>query len=141
MKKIVVCGSMNFAKEMLGVKAELTRNGFEAILPTDTEFLSQDEKLCSRMEKASRKVAINAICKHYHKIEKSNGILVLNYDKNGIANYIGANTFLEMGFAHVLNKPIFVLNPLPDMDYLKDELESFSPVILEGDLSKISFID
>lgn len=141
MKKIVVCGSMKFAKEMLEIKSRLSNIGFETLLPTDTEVLSQDEKLSGRIEKASRKVAINAICKHYHKIEKSNGILVLNYDKNGTANYIGANTFLEMGFAHVLKKLIFVLNPLPDMDYLKDELESFSPVILEGDLSKISFTD
>ena len=54
-------------------------------------------------------------------IQKSDAILVLNLTKNGIENYIGGNTFLEMGFAHVLEKKIFVYNKLPDVGY-KDEI-------------------
>lgn len=34
----------------------------------------------------------------------SDAILVLNYDKKGIKNYIGGNTLMEMGFAHVHDK-------------------------------------
>jgi predicted RNA-binding protein with PUA domain len=63
-------------------------------------------------------------------------ILILNLEKNNIKGYIGGNTFLEMGFAHVLNKKIFLLNEIPEMGY-KDEIVAMKPVILEGDLNRI----
>jgi predicted RNA-binding protein with PUA domain len=66
----------------------------------------------------------------------SDAILVLNFDKNGVKNYIGGNTLMEIGFAHVHDKKIFLLNPIPDMPY-KDEIEATDPVVLSGDLSKI----
>ena len=65
-------------------------------------------------------------------------ILVANYEKNGVPNYIGANTFLEIGFAHVLGQKIFLLNPLPENSYIKTELEAVRPVVIHGDLSKIA---
>jgi predicted RNA-binding protein with PUA domain len=62
--------------------------------------------------------------------------LVVNEDLNGIKGYIGGNSFLEMGFAHVLNKKIFLLNPISEMGY-EDEIVAMKPVILNGDLDKI----
>jgi hypothetical protein len=59
-------------------------------------------------------------------------------DKNGIKNYIGGNTFLEMGFAHVLNQKIFLLNPIPEIPFYKTEIEAMRPVVLNGDLAKIA---
>lgn len=53
-----------------------------------------------------------------------------------VVGYIGGNSFLEMGFAHVLNKEIFLLNKIPE-SLFKDELVAMQPVILGGDLSKI----
>jgi len=61
----------------------------------------------------------------------------LNYDKRGIKNYIGGNTLMEIGFAHVLNKKIFLLNPIPEIPFYKSEIEAVRPVILNGDLSKV----
>ena len=55
---------------------------------------------------------------------------------NGIPNYIGGNTFLEMGFAHVLNKKVFLLNNIPAMPY-DDEIKDMQPIVLNGDLLKI----
>ena len=60
----------------------------------------------------------------------------MNYEKRGIKNYIGGNVFLEIGFAHVLGKKIFLLNEIPDMFY-KDEIESMDPIVLKGNLNKI----
>jgi len=57
-------------------------------------------------------------------------------DKNGIGNYIGGNTLIEMAFAHVLNKKIFLLNPVPEISY-KDEIIAMQPIILNGNLEKI----
>jgi len=71
------------------------------------------------------------------KILKSDAILVVNITKDNIENYVGANTFLEIGFAHYKQKKIFLLNPLPGQSYIIDELETVEPEIINGDLSKI----
>ncbi len=63
-------------------------------------------------------------------------MLVLNYNKNNIPNYIGGNTFIEMAFACVLNKPIYLLNPIPDISYTS-EIEAMQPIILNGDLKMV----
>lgn len=76
------------------------------------------------------------IKRYYKIIQNADAVLVLNFDKNDIKNYIGGNTFLEMGFAYVLNKPIYLLNPVPDMIYT-DEIKAMQPKILNGDLGKI----
>ena len=57
-------------------------------------------------------------------------------EKKSIPGYIGGNTFLEMGFAHILNKPIYVYNDLPQMPYT-DELKSLGSIIINGNLSLI----
>ena len=64
--------------------------------------------------------------------------MVLNHDKNGVANYIGGNSFLEMGFAYVLGKKIFLLNEIPESKLIKQEIVAMQPKILNGDLSKIN---
>lgn len=74
---------------------------------------------------------------YYDAICESDAILVLNFDKKGIKNYIGGNTLMEIGFAHVNGKKIFLLNPIPtDVSYV-DEIKAMADVVLNGDLSKI----
>ena len=80
---------------------------------------------------------LNVFSDHYNKMKKADAILVLNYDKNGIKGYIGANSFLEMGFAYVLNKKIFLLMEIPDQKYISDEVLALSPIVLKGDLNLI----
>lgn len=69
-------------------------------------------------------------------ISEVDAVLVLNYEKNGIKNYIGGATFLEIYDAFRLNKKIYFVNDLPE-GMLKDELIGFSPIIINGDLSKL----
>ncbi len=61
---------------------------------------------------------------------------MINLTKKGIDNYIGGNTFLEMGFAYVLAKKIFLWQDIPEMIYT-DEIKAMQPIILNGDLNKI----
>jgi len=70
------------------------------------------------------------------KVRKNDAILVLNFEKNGQPNYIGGATFLEMFKAWELKKKIFLYNPLPE-NILRDELEIFNPVIINGRLNLI----
>ena len=74
---------------------------------------------------------------HFKKVEWSDVVLILNYDKNNIINYIGANTLLEMGLAFHINKPIYLLNPIPEISY-KEEILGMKPMVLNGDLSTLN---
>lgn len=64
--------------------------------------------------KTENKIENDLIRDYFEKIKNADAILVVNVDKEGISNYIGGNSFLEMGFAHILNKPIFILDLLPN---------------------------
>jgi hypothetical protein len=69
-------------------------------------------------------------------IKNMDGELVLNFNKNGIDNYIGGATFLEIYDAFRMNKKIYFVNPIPDI-MLKDELIGFSPTIIGDNLQDI----
>lgn len=62
----------------------------------------------------------------------------MNLDKHGVRNYIGGNTLMEIGFAHVLNQKIFLYNPIPEIPYYKSEIEAVRPIVINGDYSLIS---
>ena len=89
-------------------------------------------------DKKFRKEAnIDVIKEHYEFIKNSDAILVVNTEKNDVKNYIGGNALMEIGFAYVLGKKIFLLNPIPEMGY-KDEIMAMQPIILNRDLNKIN---
>jgi nucleoside 2-deoxyribosyltransferase len=69
-------------------------------------------------------------------IKDSDAVLIVNLEKKGIANYIGGNTFLEMGFALAYGKKIYILNELPTTGPL-DEITGMLPVVLKGRLETI----
>ena len=96
--------------------------------------LSDDEKEALKL---IHKYEQDAIREHWGTIEKSDAILVLNYEKSGIPGYIGGNSFLEMGFAYIQRKPIFLLNPIPEMPYYKTEIIAMKPIVIDGDLARV----
>lgn len=81
---------------------------------------------------------MNAIREFWNAMQGANAVLVLNLDKHGIANYIGGNTLMEIGFAHVLNQKIFLYHGIPEIPYYKSEIEAMKPIIINEDLSKIA---
>lgn len=122
---------MTFAKEILVTRDRLVEAGNTVIVPHDAEIYANDpSKLDSKWEKTEQ----DLIRRYFKEIEQSDAILVLNMTKNGIANFIGGNSFLEMAFAHVLNKTIYLYNPIPDVLY-RDEMMAMKPVVLSGNLS------
>ena len=70
-------------------------------------------------------------------ITNSDAILVLNYDKKGVKNYIGGNSLMEMGFAHVHNKKVFLLNSAPELSYT-DEINAMTDMVVNGNLRNIA---
>lgn len=131
--KIIICGSMKFSSDMLIAKADLESRGHEVTVPQGMELFLTGE---IDSETADTKIANDYIRYYYDKISAGDAILVLNKTKNDVEHYIGGNTLMELGFAHVNNKKIFLLNPIPQMSYT-DEIEAVQPVVINEDFSKI----
>jgi predicted RNA-binding protein with PUA domain len=135
--KIVICGSMKVSVKMLEVRDELQKFGHEVVLPRHTqEYAEMKTSDHIHNESVKNKINNDLIRDYYEKIKASDAILVVNCDLNGVTGYVGGNSFLEMGFAHVLNKKIFLLNQIPQTSF-KDELIAMQPVVLKGDLKFI----
>lgn len=135
--KIIVFASMTAAKEMLEAEKQLISLGHEVILPEFTHHYAElDTTDEMHIESAHNKVEHDLIKGYFEKIKIADVCLVFNIDRNGVSGYIGGNTFLEMGFAHVLDKKIFVLNSLPKVGY-SDEILAMKPVVINGDFSII----
>ena len=135
--KIIICGSISAAKEILEVKTELEKAGHEVEIPEGVKNKFMWNRIeVSQEEKASDKIKFDLIREYYNKIKEYEAVLIVNPEKRGIKGYIGGNTFLEMGFAYVLNKKIYCLHPLPDLSYV-NEIMAMQPIILNNDLKKI----
>ncbi len=130
---IAISGSMKFFNEMKALQAELAGLGINALIP-ENEGAGIDYSAMSRDEIAE--VKSRFMDEHIRKIKASDAVLVANYPKNGIENYIGANSFLEMGFAYLLGKRIFLLFSIPDQPNTA-EILGMRPVELRGDLKAI----
>lgn len=135
--RIVISGSMSKSKEMVEIKNILEKQGHKVLIPVGAEkYASGKLKFETSKKSIENKIKKDLIKGHYSLIEGSDSVLIANYDKNGIKNYIGGNSFLEAGFAHILDKKLYFLNDIPEMSY-SDELKAFQPIILNGDLTKI----
>jgi len=127
---IAICSSTFFEREIIKVSERLRGMGHKVITP----FLV--EEIIGKKRHDILKVEKDLIRYYFEKIKQCDAILVTNFDKNGIKGYIGGNTLMEMGFAYVLHKTIFLFNEAPEMTYTT-EIEAMKPIILNGDLSKI----
>ena len=135
--KIVICGSMTFARKMIEAAEKLEKRGHQVFFPPlAPEFVDGRRTKDCGGEDVSAKKHIDALKLFFNEIKKAEAILVLNYKKKGIDNYVGGNSLIEMAFAHVLGKKIFLLNPIPQIDYTS-EIIFMEPIVINGDLRKI----
>ena len=145
--KITICGSIAFYEEMLETKKKLESLGHQVKLPP-SEIENENGDMIPIKDYYSRRKSTKsetgwiwdrkekAMRMHFEKVEWSDAVLILNYDKNDIANYVGANTLLELGLAFHLNKKLFLLNDIPEIGY-KEEILGMKPVVLRADLKAI----
>ena len=135
--RIGVAGSMQYTEKMLALRDSLIELGHDAFVTSLADpFVGKtdEEKETIKLE---QKFNQDAIREFWNMMQGADALLVANYDKNGIKNYIGGNTLMEIGFAHVLNQKIFLISPIPDIPYYKSEIEAVKPVIINGDLDRI----
>lgn len=136
--RIGVVGSMQHTEKMIELADKLKSLGHSAFLTTLAEPYigkSDDEKEKIKIDQKNNK---DAIRKFWEQMQGADAILVANFDKGDVKNYIGGNTLMEIGFAHVLNQKIFLFNQIPDIAYYKTEIEAMKPIVINGDLTKIN---
>jgi len=135
--KITICGSLQFAKEILEIEKTLQNMGHETLIPLWTEqFINW---LSNNRNEWSFDFARAWMLGHYDNISKSDAIVVANFDKNGIKWYIGWAVLIEMWVACHLKKKIFVLHDIPSADEIRyiQEVTLMQPTIINNDLSLI----
>lgn len=95
--RIVVCGSMEFAKEMYDVGKRLESMGHEVHLPPNTENYAKGVLPQETGNESAENKTKHDLFNHYFELIKgSDAILVLNLDKKGISNYVGGNAFIAI---------------------------------------------
>jgi len=121
--RITIVGSIKFYEKYKEIKKELEEKGHEVILPLPYESYDQE---------ITKKDTMNEF---NDNLEKSDIILVANFDKEGQPNYIGVNSLMEMGIAFNKHKKIFILNDIPEN--CKEELEAIEVIALNGNLEDL----
>ena len=128
---------MQYAEKMIEARDELIKRGHDAFVTSlISPFIGKtnEEK---EVIKLHQKYNLDAIREFWRLLQGADAVLVMNFDKHSIQNYIGGNTLMEIGFAHVLNQRIFLYHPIPEMPYCKSEIEAVKPIIINEDLSLI----
>lgn len=132
--KVCICCSLSFTNEVVELAKQLEEMGHEVLLPDGvTQRLIEREDF----DPVTAKLEVDTIHEHPAKIKAADAVLMCNYDKKGIAGYIGANSFCELYIARYFNKPVFALKPLPNQPYINDEIAAFGITVIDGDLGKI----
>src|SRR4051812_28949752 len=92
-KRIVLSGSMTFYGEMLRIKDRLDERFIHSTVP-DAEDDRANSLSPDEYERFKRRVSLAHMRRVRHRL--TFGVLVVNLDKRGIADYIGPSTFAEI---------------------------------------------
>lgn len=138
--KIMISGSMAFAKEMYAAKETLEEAGFEVGLPFETEVHLQNPAFVDDLNANLQYCIDNEVLrKSFDFIASADAVVVLNYPRKGVEGYVGASTLMEIAFAYYFKKKLYLLFDLPDFESMRwaHEIRIMQPTILHGDLSKV----
>ena len=132
--KVFISTSAAFYDRVAPIISNLESNGHVVIPPNGYEGKLDENKI--RESGNHQQWKEQMLRQDIELVKACDAILVLNYEKNGQVNYVGASAFLEMFKAFELNKKKFILNPLPDGGF-NDELVGMNPYVINGDLSLV----
>jgi len=96
-----VIGSLRELERIKDISESLKTMGHKVMLPLDLSGARFADRFQAKHE---------FMRGMYEQIKQCDSILVVNdLERNGLKGYIGPNTFLQMGMALSLGKPIFAL--------------------------------
>lgn len=137
--KITICGSIKNADKLVEIYDQLKKLGHEPQMHENMFAIARGElnEVAGGVEHADVKRKNNYIKLWYDLIVSGDAVVIGNFDRKGFKNYIGGNTLMEIGFAHVNGKKIFLYNPIPEEVSYADEIKAMADVVLDGDFSKV----
>lgn len=135
--KIFITASKSAYGKVAAIKEELEAAGHSVTSPNGYDTPDAEAGMQQQTPEEYATWKAEMIREDGRIIQAHDAILVLNMDKNGVKNYIGGATFLEMFKAFDAGKKIFLYNPLPELAYT-DELVGLLPVVIDGDLRQIN---
>jgi len=145
MPTITICSSANFYKQAVDIQTQIEKLGYIVLIPATAERMKKSGdfevshyKIWFADAKNYRKKT-ELMRGHFAKIAKGDAILVLNFKKRGVENYIGGNVLMEMALAFYLKKPIYILNEIPKESAFLEEIIGLNPIVLHGKINRISF--
>ncbi len=129
---------MTFAPQLVALQKKLEALGHTAFIPSDTEKHIADSTLHEDLERDNQHAEETDIFRdHANFIEQSDAILVLNFDKNGIAGYCGVSVLMEISLAYYLRKKIFLLQAIASTERYADDVKVLGAIVIDGDITKI----
>lgn len=143
MKTITICSSANFYEQAVGIQSQLEKLGYSVIIPATAEKMKKSgdfevDHYKTWFGDASDYHKKTALMRgHFAEIERGDAILVLNYEKRGVKNYIGGNVLMEMALAFYLKKPIFIINETPEESSFLEEIIGLAPIVLHGKVEQL----
>ena len=140
MKKpvITICSSANFYRKAVELQQLLEKAGYRTIIPSTAQKMkasgdyeaSHYRTWLTNTDDYHKKTKLMRT--HFKEIENGDTILVINEEKHGVANYIGGNVLIEMALAFYLDKPIYILNDIPEQSTFLEEIIAMAPIVLHG---------
>lgn len=133
MRIFIICSKV-FYDQVPPIKSQLEAQGHEIILPNSYDNPNAEKEsyaLGDTQHKAFKKRMFERSRRVTAEVD---AVLTLNFEKNGTPNYIGGATFLELYDAFTMGKTIYLWNDIPK-GILYDEIHSFDPLILHGELT------
>jgi hypothetical protein len=135
---VTICSSANFYRQAVDIQARLEQQGYTALIPDTANVMkasgdyevSHYKTWFADANDYDKKAGYMRA--HFDKVAQGDAILVLNYEKHGVANYIGGIVLMEMALAFYLHKPIFILNEIPAESAFLEEVMGMRPVVLHG---------
>jgi hypothetical protein len=120
--KIVICAGVVFSDKIIKAEKYLVKAGHEVDIPFVTrlikerkitldQYKSDKEREGDLKYREEYKEDVDMIKRYYSLIKASDAILILNYTKNNVENYIGGSVLMEMAFAYVLDKKNILIKP------------------------------
>lgn len=134
--KIFICASKHNYSHIPDVKTALEQMWHIITLPNSYDNPGMETSIRQKSKEEHIKWKQEMLNLQSEKVSENDAILVMNFDKNWMKNYIWWATFLEVYEAFIQWKKIFFYNPLPEW-ILYDELAGINPAVINWDLNLI----
>jgi hypothetical protein len=140
---IAICCSADFYAQANKTADQLKELGYKVLVPKTADIMRGNGDYDASHYKTwfddskDYKKKADLMRGHFEKITLSDCILVINDKKHNQPNYIGGNVLMEMAISFFLNKPIYILNEIPEKSGFLEEIKGMMPIVLHGQLSAL----